>query len=217
MTSWPVVPICELQRLDVREEDLLNGGAGYDRLPYIANRRLGVDVDRAKDQFVVQLYGCPLDCWYCYVTPDGVAGTWRAVSALELRDAFIASGCSVFHLMGGAPALYLSRWRELAGCLPSYALFHSDFLGVESLYDPDDLRGLPGLHAFNVKNTDDVTGYDVDLVVENLRRLRASDVDFYLTFTNLPGRPDWLSGFDESLFDDSYYIPIKDYRCLRYR
>ena len=115
VTMWKVVPICEAQKLDVRQADLLNhghfrkcdtrrGGGGYDQFPSICHRRYGRELSH---QFVVQLYGCPLRCHYCYVTLSGIWGRWEPYTTEQLMMAFLDSGQEVLHLMGGAPAIYL--------------------------------------------------------------------------------------------------------------
>ncbi len=123
--TWPVVPICERQRRDVNPDDLLEdglyrkcntykGGGGYDMFPAIyrrRHRRLDPTTQLAV-QFVVQLQGCPLDCPWCYVTRDGVLGEPVQRTTNELVSAFERSGLTVFHLMGGAPALFLVLWPE---------------------------------------------------------------------------------------------------------
>ena len=80
--KWPVVPLCEKQLRDIRQKDILEdglyrlcdiyrGGGGYDQFINIYNKRFGTSLTDGR-QFVVQLYGCPLRCPYCYVTEDGV-------------------------------------------------------------------------------------------------------------------------------------------------
>jgi hypothetical protein len=226
--DWPVVPLCDRQRLDVRNEDVLEGGlyrrciagragAGYDRYPAIVERRFGIaDAD---PQFVVQLGGCPLDCWYCYVTEDGVHGAPAWITSAKLLQAFADSRCRVFHLMGGAPALLYERWQELALLLPDPRLFHSDFLCVEKAYDVALLRDIPGLHAVNVKNPADVTIYDEALFWRNLERLVAAGVEFYLTYTNfaplaMQKHLDMVqTWFGKTAIADAYDIGLRRYKA----
>ena len=143
--KWKVVPIQGRQLLDVRQEDLFGdfrlcetyrGGGGYDQFPKIYKKRTSSAIEESElsKQFVVQLYGCPLDCPYCYVTRDGVFGHYVEYTTEELIDAFVASGTRVFHLMGGAPGLYLEHWWRIVDQLPEYAVFHSDLLLVEKDY-----------------------------------------------------------------------------------
>ena len=87
-------------------------------------------------QFVVQLYGCNLDCPFCYVTRRGVWDTPIKVSTDALVRAYALSGANVFHLMGGAPALQMKFWPELLDALGPDILFHSDLMLTETRYDP---------------------------------------------------------------------------------
>ena len=119
MHKWPVVPLCKNQLKDVRPEDVLNnglyrkcdiyrGGGGYDQFNKIWEKRKGYRI--SPKQFVVQLAGCPLHCPYCYVTPDGINGKVVFKTTDEILTDYKDSNLQVFHLMGGAPALYLSHW-----------------------------------------------------------------------------------------------------------
>ena len=81
--NWPIVPLCKKQLLDINLNDILEnglyrlcntykGGGGYDKFPVIYEKRYGINP--GGNQFVVQLYGCPLKCSYCYVTINGIWG-----------------------------------------------------------------------------------------------------------------------------------------------
>jgi uncharacterized Fe-S cluster-containing radical SAM superfamily protein len=239
--QWRVVPICKYQRLDVRPEDLLNhghfrkcetyrSGGGYDQFPAIYERRFGV---RPHTQFVVQLFGCPLDCSYCYCTRSGVWGKWREYTTERLVDAFKHSGQEVFHLMGGAPALYLDSWHEILSALPEGAVFHSDFLLVERPYRTRTLERLASrggcLFAASIKGTtrEDFERnarrpLDEALLWSNLERLVSARVPFYLTFTNPDMahyeefRASLASRLGEGVLADSFVIPLRQYRALPY-
>lgn len=224
MFHWPVVPICEKQRRDVNPEDLLcgglyrkcdvyKGGGGYDQFPKIHKRRFGYELDPV--QFVVQLRGCPMECSYCYVTEDGVWGTPEMIATKELVEDFIKSGCQVFHLMGGAPALYLENWKELAGwlCCQSAvpAVFHSDFLLVEGPYQRKWLEDLPGLHVVSVKDFP----VNEKLFWKNLDLLVETGVYFYITFTGNPVKRDSIRArYGDWILEDSFCIDVKPYKAL---
>lgn len=211
--NWKVVPLSTGQLLDIRKEDILKGGlyrrcetyrggGGYDQFPEICKRRLGWE---AKTQFVVQLYGCNLDCPYCYVTREGVWGEFEKVSTRDLLQAFIKSDLDVFHLMGGAPALKLDRWPELIGVLDrdnstrhrGNWVFHSDMMLTEGLYKHDALRYLACkqenvLIAVNIKGYNDQEWIkntrkqpNWKLFEDNLENLIFCNVPFYITFTNV--------------------------------
>lgn len=216
---WPVVPICDAQARHIDRREIVTGGLYRvcetdDMFSYIAKRRLG-PVYNLEKTFVVQLAGCPLDCWYCSVTMNGVYGSARMLTTEQLVTDFLISGCGVFHLMGGAPAMYLKLWKELAATLPHDVLFHSDFLCVEDEYKSEYLACLPGLHAVNIKNPADVSSYDQARLIRNLRRLSAADVNFYLTFTNYTG-PEYARMLDivaqvvkPKYMDNSHRVSVK--------
>lgn len=202
--AWKVVPVCGAQLLDVRPDDLLNGGdfrkcntyrggGGYDRFPFIYERRRR---RRVAQQFVVQLYGCTLSCPYCYVTREGVWGDPKSYTTEELIKAYVASGQEIFHLMGGAPAIYLEDWPEIMVGLPEEAVFHSDFMLTERVYERSLLREIAAhssssLFAVNIKG---VSPADYEKNTRkpfrearfwgNLSALVAAGIPFYLTFTN---------------------------------
>lgn len=248
--EWRVVPLSEGQLLDVRPEDVLEGGlyrkcctyrggGGYDRFPEIARRRFG-DGYQYNDQFVVQLFGCNLDCPYCYVTRAGVWGRPVRRTTDELVEAFRRSGQTVFHLMGGAPALQTGFWPELLRAIPSRnygTVFHSDFMLTEGLYVPATLEALadcPGdaLYAINIKGTTSRTWLrntrkevDWHLFFENWRRVQSSGVRAYVTFTDCsPGEVErfWVDihrgrGIDVPRWrEDSFIIDLVDYDATRH-
>lgn len=218
MKSFPIVPLCEKQLRDIRPEDVLfnglarrcdtyRGGGGYDQFNTIYEKRFGVSINPV--QFVVQLRGCPFSCPYCYVTEDGVWGKATLVSPDVLIRMYKESGLDVLHLMGGAPALHLDLWEDVASVAK---VFHSDFLLVESDYRKDQLLGLPGLHAVSFKEFTP----ESPRVKRNLFALMDCGVNFYVTFT---GNPEpWKSRLQamcgEGILEDSFSIEIKNYEAL---
>jgi len=237
--NWKVVPICEAQKRDVSPEDLLNGGifrkcdtykggGGYDQFPAICEKRLG---KRLHKQFVVQLYGCPLNCWYCYVTKQGIWGTYKEYTTRELAKAFVDSKQEVFHLMGGAPDIFLSKWNDIISILPFDSVFHSDFLLLGTQYTAENLRAIAKsncLYAANIKGVtrEDYhrnTGIPISMseIERNLEHLMAAKVNFYLTFTN-PNMNYYdeyatrlISLFGEKIMADSFIIPIIEYKAIQ--
>lgn len=213
---FPVVPLCKSQLLDVKPEDILEGGlyrkcntyysgGGYDNFPIICEKRLG---KRVSNQFVVQLRDCVFMCPYCYVTPEGIWSPPVHKTAEELVEAFLRSGQEIFHLMGGAPALYLDQWPDILDILPSEYVFHSDFLLAERLYTMDELEKINRentLYAVSLKGVDQksyikntmfintphfyrkdiLTAYKQveDRIFLNLEMLKDSGVNFYITLT----------------------------------
>lgn len=231
---FKVVPICEKQRRDINPKhilcdglyrtcDVYKGGGGYDAFPNICKKRIK-DVNPV--QFVVQLYGCPFRCSYCYVTPDGITGGYKLVSSEDMLTAYEDSGCEVFHLMGGAPALYMKDWKEI---ITKVKLFHSDFLLVEGEYDEEVLETINKkncLYAVSIKGStpeeyETVTGVkvDFDLLKRNLHRLINANVNFYITFTGMT--IDSVNAFkatmnlEESCYEDSFIINLVNYEALK--
>lgn len=245
MFYWPVVPICDAQKLDVNPADLLfmgtyrkcntyKSGGGYDQFPVIWKRRYGYAPENIGDQFVVQLRGCTLNCPYCYVTRDGVFGQPIAIPTHDLVRSFELSRCGVFHLMGGAPALYLEHWPELLKELDGRP-FHSDFILNEKPYDKGVLREIASfpnqLHAVSIKGEDAQaykrntnTEVDPSLILDNLTALVDAGIPFYITFTGM--LPEAVEAFKRAMeylfytidiFQDSFSIDLVEYQALHYK
>ena len=206
MHKWKVVPLSLNQLRDVRKEDVLEdgifrkcdtyrGGGGYDQFPIICEKRLG---ERRHHQFVVQLFGCNLDCPYCYVTREGVWGEPIQITTEQLVQAFQRSGQEVFHLMGGAPALQMKHWPELIDELftkvPA-AVFHSDIMLTENVYQKEIIKAISRdrcLYAIDIKGIDDIEWYtntrkkfNAHLFWRNIDTIMQcnSPEHFYFTFT----------------------------------
>lgn len=217
MYEWKVCPIQGRQLKDVRKEDLYGdfricntyrGGGGYDKFPVIAKKRYNIfwyeTLENIHNQFIVQLYGCHLDCPYCYVTADGVRGEYIKYNSPKLINNFKKAqakrNVGVFHLMGGSPALYIEHWSELIDLLFPYngfwnsALFTSDLLLTEKYYDPDIIEKInnpSAMYAVNIKGTNDRNYYentrkqiDWNLFWTNLETIYDTGLNFYITFTN---------------------------------
>ncbi len=246
MYKWKVVPLCKEQLLDVDPKDVLfdgdfrlcdvyKAGGGYDKFPDICKKRLGLKIDNAK-QFIVQLYGCHLDCYYCYVTPNGVHGRYKEYTTYELYDRFSYAHfgkVQVFHLMGGSPALYIEHWPDLIKPLTNipHVIFHSDLLLTEKEYDIETLHKISGencLYAVNIKglSSEDYrrnTGKDLDwdLFNTNLKNIVDCRVPFYFTFTN-PDRNRYNSFvnalkiyYGSDIMEDSFIIDLIDYNAVK--
>lgn len=244
MFDWPVVPLCEAQLQDVNPADILGnglyrkcntykGGGGYDQFPSIYIKRFGEQSNlHLNDQFVVQVSGCPLHCPYCYVTDAGIRGKSVAKTTAELVDAFYRSGCSVFHLMGGAPALYLNQWWRILRHLDREYVFHSDLLLLEGEYDEEVLRDIAqypnSLYAVSIKGAtaeeylkNTATEIDMALLWRNLDRLVNAGIPFYVTFTGMSiesierFRGEVVSRYgDDAILTDSFAISLVHYKAL---
>lgn len=242
---WKVVPISGNQLLDVNEFDLITnghfrrcltykGGGGYDQFPYIAVK-LGLvsSPDLASVQFIVQLFGCNLDCPYCYVTREGVWGDFVYYNSEQLVNAYnkakVSHGVNVFHLMGGAPGLQLKNWPELLDVLGPGEIFHSDLMLSEGKYSSSVLQSIDRngvLLAVNIKGTDKTSWenntrkqYDESLLDYNIKQIKGNldPARWYLTFTNIDKtkQESFLSKYD---LDDnySYQIDLIEYNAMPY-
>lgn len=241
---WKVVPLSEGQLRDVRPDDRLDGGlyrrcdtyrggGGYDQFPDIAGRRWERPSAYFRQQFVVQLKGCHLDCPYCYVTREGVWGDHSLVSTSELVDAFHRSEQQVFHLMGGAPALQMKFWPELLDALGPDVIFHSDLLLTEGNYSKKVLKQIARpntLYAIDVKGTTQEEWlrntrrhWIEDLFWDNWLNLQDCAVPAYATFTAcaLSNIHDFWNralkrGIQTSWLRDAYNIEIIEYKALEF-
>ena len=245
MYKWKVCPIQGRQLKDVRKEDIFGdfricdtyrGGGGYDQFPHIFANRVDVTQFRGNPgkQFVVQLYGCHLNCPYCYVTSDGIIGKVKEYTSarlvlVEFLLAYNMYNCGVFHLMGGSPALYIDHWYEILDILPNKFIFHSDLLLTEKIYpDLSNLRRPNALYAVNIKGVTDEdhytnTGKEISWRIfwANFDQLVLDGPNFYITFTNPDLRR--LDKFKKELIDrygdwvlkDSFVIDLIKYEALK--
>lgn len=237
---WQVVPLCKAQLQDVNPSDLLNGGlyrkcntykggGGYDKFPQIFNTRMGTNRTDLNNQFVVQLKGCPLRCPYCYVTHSGIWGKAVELTTEQLVRDFRDSGCSVFHLMGGAPALYLNQWPDLLNKLNG-EVFHSDFVPLEGDYDIGVLKEIASypnsLYAVSIKGANQRefqknTGVNLNevLLEKNLEKLFQAKVPCYFTFTGMSEESiqEFIGNHKQYPFKDSFNIDLVQYKALDYK
>jgi len=244
MYKWKVCPIQGRQLKDVRPEDIFGdfricntyrGGGGYDQFPKIAKKRGLTCKGDIGLQFVVQLYGCKLDCPYCYVTKEGIHGEVKKYTSEQLLGAygraFIARQPGIFHLMGGAPALYHHAWSELIDVIPENVIFHSDLMLTEKRYNFSDLfrcNRRNTLYAVNIKGVTPEDYYrntrrefKKKLFWGNLYRLIDARTPFYLTFTNPDKdhldefKDDLVRRFGDNILDDHFVIDLINYEALR--
>ena len=243
--TWKVVPLSQGQLLDVRKEDVLSGGdfrlcetyrggGGYDQFPSIIEKRSGKNHHK---QFIVQLFGCNLDCPYCYVTRAGVWSKPKQLTTLQLVEAFQSAHetheATVFHLMGGAPALQLKQWPALIEALASVKfeyVFHSDFLLTEGVYSEDVLKKLARkdcLFAVDVKGLtkeehlrNTRKPFQEELFWKNLGRLEETKVPYYVTFTAVETPSLFWKKFQElwpksyeRVVSESFSINLIDYEA----
>lgn len=244
MYTWKVMHLCDRQLRDINHKDILNnglyrkcdtykGGGGYDKFSNIYKIRTGQD-SNYNEQFVVQLKGCPLRCPYCYVTVDGVHnGTYSLISTEQLVKDFNNSKLPVFHLMGGAPALYINYWKEILERLDKQTVFHSDLLLVEGEYPKDIIENLASyknsLYAVSIKGYNAAefrknTNVELNegLFWRNFDMIVDCGLPFYLTYTGMTKQS--IESIKEiiikrygteQILDDSFSIDIIKYEALK--
>lgn len=238
--TFPVVPFCEAQLKDINPSDILmnnmfrvcnvyKGGGGYDKFPDIAFRRTGCITDK---QFIVQLKGCPLKCSYCYVTPAGINGEATYHSSDLLVSIFKTSmelnKTKVFHLMGGAPAIYIDKWHHIIPKLPKGAIFHSDIMLIEKAYNKVDFSALnkPNcLYAVSIKgnNAEEFfkktsTELNESLFWKNFDIVVNSGISFYITFTDINPTEIYQKIADRyglGVLKDSFTIKKIEYEAIK--
>lgn len=216
-----------------RKCNIYKGGGGYDKFADIYNKRKKNDIDLSV-QFVVQLYGCTLDCPYCYVTRDGVLGNYCSISTKQLVKDFMNSGLNVFHLMGGAPAIYIENWIDILRHIDTDYVFHSDLLLVEKEYDTNTLKELAqyknSLYAVSVKGStkeefknNTRTEFNQELFWKNLENLVRYNIDFYITYTGMSEQSidrfkqelkERLPSDYDNILKDSFNIQLVKYAAL---
>ncbi len=238
--DFPVVPLCKAQLKDVNPVDVLmgemfricnvyKGGGGYDKFPAIAYKRTGIKTDK---QFVVQLKGCPLKCSYCYVTPEGINGIAEFYASERLVKIFDTclhtDDTKVFHLMGGAPALYIDYWHHIIEKLPNGTLFHSDLMLIENDYSVVDFEPLKAsncLYAVSIKgnNAEEFfeqtrTKLDEALFWKNFDTIVDSGISFYITFTDINPAEIYQQIADRyglDVLEDSFTIKKVEYEAIK--
>lgn len=243
MYNWKVMHLCDRQLRDINSKDILNnglyrrcdtykGGGGYDKFPNIYKMRAGQD-GNYNEQFVVQLKGCPLRCPYCYVTVDGVhSGAYSLISTDQLIKDFNDSKLPVFHLMGGAPALYIDYWKEILDRLNAQDVFHSDLLLLEGEYSKDTIKALSSyknsLYAVSIKGGNAAefkknTGVilNENLFWRNLDMVVDCGLPFYLTYTGMTDQSVEffknvvIKRYGEQIINDSFAIQLVQYNALK--
>jgi uncharacterized Fe-S cluster-containing radical SAM superfamily protein len=146
-------------------------------------------------------------------------------------DAFIESKQQVFHLMGGAPALYRRHWPELITALlqaAPEAVFHSDLMLTENRYRQlSDIAHPRAIYAVNIKGLNAAEferntrkPLDWSLFWENWRAVARSGIQYYVTFTgvDVSGLPDFWelaarNGVERPPTGRVHNIPIISYEA----
>jgi len=117
-----------------------------DRSPYRMAQLFGGTWRDYNNHFIIQLAGCPLKCWYCYV--DNLKADFY-LSVEDIVDMFVqfkreckkkfGVEVKVLHLMGGAPAFYCNSWPLFREELDKRGLhdviLFSDVIFVENYFN----------------------------------------------------------------------------------
>lgn len=101
-----------------------------DDVPYRIQKLYGGSIWDWNKHFVVQVTGCPLKCWYCYVDNLKVD---EEMSVRDLVSKFAkfryeVPNLNVFHFMGGCPGRYSYLWKAIRGELDRAGLHDCVFL-----------------------------------------------------------------------------------------
>lgn len=213
-----------------RKCDVYRAGGGYDKFPDICKKRLGYNY---RMQFVVQLFGCNLNCYYCYVTKDGVFGDFILLTTDDIVHHFDVSGLKIFHLMGGAPALYIENWWEIIQKISGDTIFHSDLLLTEKRYKAawlDSIVSANCLYAVSIKGLSKVeyekntrVRFNEGMFWDNFDAVVKHGVPFYLTFTGIDTTSeeyllylDMLSSrYGNSVIEDAVALPLVQYNAMQ--
>ena len=111
-----------------------------DDVPYRIQKLYGGSIWDWNRHFIVQVSGCPLKCWYCYVDNLKVD---TLLSIKDLVSSFVqfrrkTPNLNVFHFMGGCPGRYSYLWREIREGLDKAGLrdciFLSDIILLENQF-----------------------------------------------------------------------------------
>lgn len=101
-----------------------------DDVPYRIQKLYGRSIWEWNRHFIVQVAGCPIKCWYCYV--DNLKAD-KEISVRDLVSSFVkfrykAEYLNVFHFMGGCPGRYSYLWKKIREELDKVGLHDCIFL-----------------------------------------------------------------------------------------
>jgi len=174
-----------------------------DKSPIRMAELFGGDWRNYNEHYIIQVAGCPLDCWYCYVdnlhsniklsAKDIIADFCNLVKQTKNRNLEI----NVLHLMGGIPAKYPGFWGELRERMDKSGfedkILFSDVIFVENYFyqvKPWEHIGLDNfllagcLKGTNKENFLKNTGRDLfDQALKELEEY-AKFPNFYLSLIN---------------------------------
>lgn len=111
-----------------------------DTSPHRIAKLYGGDWQKWNKQFVVQVAGCPMKCWYCYVDnlEPGIKLAPRELVFWYKEFRSKVPDLNVFHFMGGCPGRYSYLWKEIRYEMDKQGLedcvFLTDVILVEELF-----------------------------------------------------------------------------------
>lgn len=106
-----------------------------DRSPIRMAELFGGQWQDYNDQYVIQVAGCALDCWYCYVDNkknDVAMTSTRIVSHYHELTQTAPNPVKVLHFMGGMPGAYAPFWSDIRSCMYSDHILFTDVVFVEN-------------------------------------------------------------------------------------
>ncbi len=201
--------------------------------PYRMASLFGGDWRDYNYHFIVQVAGCPLSCPYCYVDNFKI-DLQISIAALvndfvefrEMIRSLYSIDVRVFHLMGGAPAVYAECWPEIRHALDALGqedvILFSDVVFVENRYfgkQPWDYLGLDMfvltgcLKGVNDKNFYLNTGRDMfDTALAEMSNYVDAD-NFYLCLIGNDKDCSGIAGLID--VDKIDYLTIVDYQVTK--
>jgi len=193
--------ICTIIKSDMAFDDR------RDTAPQRMAKLFGGSWEDYNEHYIIQVAGCPLKCWYCYIDNLKSDLKWDAKDVVHdffkhWRQAYKCnlSEINVLHLMGGAPGKYPQFWKELREEMNYYKeegfdkkILFSDVIFVENYFYNVKPWEYLDLHNFiltgclkgtNKKNFLENTGFDLfDNSLKELEKYVEYE-NFYLSLIN---------------------------------
>lgn len=260
MNKLSIMPVGKVQSTDIRDEHKFgyfricasykdpNHKKGYDKFPDFATIKFGGNPSFWNYHLIVQLRGCPLKCPYCYVDDEGIEGLTPinlTPEELVLKAKKILNDdnrLNVFHLMGGAPGLYIRFWSEILDVMNKVnlnkVLFHSDIILVEpeivnsfylNLKKIKNFKNhliavcVKGITDENLIENTGIKNLKYYKYFENLNNVISTGINYYITLINpdvkeLPNFLDSLiKNWGANIINKIQILQIKPYNVTQLR
>lgn len=130
-----------------------------DKAPYRMSKLFGGKWEDYNNHYIIQVAGCPLECWYCYVdnlkpkvklSADEIVydfyRTWRQANKCCLDE------INVLHLMGGDPGKYPEFWKELRKSMDEGEEFRKKILFSDVIFVENHFYGVKPWEYMNLPN-----------------------------------------------------------------